>query len=145
MQPIVIIFTVALTFFSTGSYAQSTTPTCIVCPAADNIGTLNDVAGSDHKLYPAHTAGYGLFLYPNLRSSIADVVLIQVSGALVTDNDAGNCPLTTVTTCTSRRKRNALPRSPRLPRAGARAETATMMKIRQKLGAAKRRERPQMK
>jgi len=71
----------------------------------------------------------------NLTSNLS-----QTDGQLTQDHDAGLCPTAADHNCsqTRRRRRNALPRSPRAPGLGARSPKPAVMKTRSKLAAMKR-------
>jgi hypothetical protein len=77
-----------------------------------------------------------------LPFSVYNVIsnLSQVDGHLTQDHDAGLCPGAAVQDCspTRRRRRNALPRSPRPAGPGARSPKPEVMKTRSKLAAMKR-------
>ncbi|EDR09566.1 uncharacterized protein LACBIDRAFT_318754 [Laccaria bicolor S238N-H82] len=73
-----------------------------------------------------------------LRPTYHLCVYSKTTGVLTADNDAGNCPSKAVCSTSSRRRRDALPQSPRLRSSVARQVDTSPLKARSQLGSAKR-------
>jgi hypothetical protein len=130
--------------FVVGSYAQSNTPNCFTCPPEDQlgfaVGQKNEATDPIFCSYPAvegedpndFFCTYSFVCSLNTWSRFFVHHLVQTTGALVEDHDAGLCQSDAVNTCNQRKKREALPRSPRAGQQ-ARSPKAEHMQTRSKL------------